>query len=339
MSSESDTDIEQDLENVDAAGGFSESDSSSDEDCEFVEPFADTTKFAKHADIIECTDGDVLPEPKLARLLGPYSLFKRLLTQSIMLLFVENSPIINTTVGELTVHFALLMLMGLQPRHRLKEHWDMKLGNSDFRDAMPRDRWLEIWNNLRTYDGVSHPNDPRRLVLDLVTQISDSFQEQLIPGSNKCVDECIGAFFGKRSPQSFFLPRKPSRQKNGLKFQALNDSVSAYMWCVFMQPRGKRLPEHLQQLCTPDGVLGHMIETLHEKHPSIPSSFYCDRWYTTLKVAHMCATEYHVHFTGTLSKSRVPEREAPALRQSCATAPCRCCCCSCFVCAPASGCA
>ena len=68
MSSESGTDIEQDLENADAAGGFSESDSSSDS----VGTFAHTTKFAKHADIIECTDGDVLPEPKLARLLGPH---------------------------------------------------------------------------------------------------------------------------------------------------------------------------------------------------------------------------------------------------------------------------
>ena len=76
MSSESGTDIEQDLKNADAAGGFSESDSSSDADCEFVGTFAHTTKFAKHEDIIESKDGDVLPEPKLARLLGPYSLFK-----------------------------------------------------------------------------------------------------------------------------------------------------------------------------------------------------------------------------------------------------------------------
>ena len=72
MSSESGTDIEQDLENVHAAGGFSESDSSSDSDCEFVGTFAHTTAFAKHADIIKCTDGDVLPELKLARLLGPH---------------------------------------------------------------------------------------------------------------------------------------------------------------------------------------------------------------------------------------------------------------------------
>ena len=72
MSSESGTDIEQDLKNADAAGGFSESDSSSDADCEFVGTFAHTMKFAKHADIIESKDGDVLPEPRLARLLGPH---------------------------------------------------------------------------------------------------------------------------------------------------------------------------------------------------------------------------------------------------------------------------
>ena len=75
----------------------------------------------------------------------------------------------------------------------------MKLGNSDYRDAMPReprDRWLKIWNNLSTYDGESHPDDPRRLVLDLVTvtQISLDFQEQLTPGTRKCVDECIDNF-------------------------------------------------------------------------------------------------------------------------------------------------
>ena len=91
------------------------------------------------------------------------------------------------------------MLMGLSPKCRLKGHWSEDLGTRDVQQAMTRARFAEIiWSStLRIYDGVSFPEDPRKLVKPLLDEMSKNFQDNLIMGKDKSIDEIMIGYFGK----------------------------------------------------------------------------------------------------------------------------------------------
>ena len=91
--------------------------------------------------------------------------------------------------------------------------WSEDLGTRDVQQAMTRARFAEIWSTLRIYDGVSFPEDPRKLVKPLLDEMSKNFQDNLIMGKDKSIDEIMIGYFGKKCTQTFFIPRKPSKQK------------------------------------------------------------------------------------------------------------------------------
>ena len=66
-------------------------------------------------------------------------------------------------------------------------------------------------------ESESYPDDPTKLVRHLLVRLSFIFQSQLIMGDEKSIDEIMEGYFGKKCNQTFFIPRKPTKQKNGLK--------------------------------------------------------------------------------------------------------------------------
>ena len=203
-----------------------------------------------------------VPKSKLTRLLSPYNIFKRFWKDEILDEFVKYTPLPDLNRGELRLFFGVLMLMGLSPKHRLKEHWSADFGTFEVQHAMSRERFQEIWMNLKIYDGVSYPDDPTKLVRHLLVRLSYIFQSQLIMGDEKSIDEIMIGYFGKKCSQTFFIPRKPSKQKNGLKLHGIADANCGYLWSMFMQPRGRHLSPQFQSLCTPTGVVDHFIHQL-----------------------------------------------------------------------------
>ena len=64
-------------------------------------------------------------------------------------------------------------------------------GTFEVQHAMSRERFQEIWMNLKIYDGVSYPDDPTKLVRPLLVRLSYIFESQLIMGDEKSIDEIM----------------------------------------------------------------------------------------------------------------------------------------------------
>ena len=281
-----------------------DSDMSDDEE---YEPFSAETRFAPLKLFDNPAEANVKPKPKLLRLLGPYNIFKRFWTDSLLDQFVKYTTLDDLTRGELKVFFGVLLMFGLVPKHRLKEHWSGDFGSKEVRLAMSRERFAEIWSHLKIYDGVSYPEDPRKLVWPLLDNLTEMFQEQLEIGSEKSVDEIMVGYFGKKCSQTFFIPRKPSKQKNGIKLQGCADASCGYLWSVFMQPRGSGLSADLQECCTPTGVVNIFVRQLQARYGGVKGThIYADKWYSSITQAERCARVHKVHFTGTVSLNFVP---------------------------------
>ena len=102
---------------------------------------------------------------------------------------------------------------------------------------------------------VSYPDDPTKLVRHLLVRLSYIFQSQLIMGDEKSIDEIMIGYFGKKCSQTFFIPRKPSKQKNGHKLHGIADANCGYLWSMFMQPRGRDLSPNF-------AVSAHQLECI-----------------------------------------------------------------------------
>ena len=239
----------------------------------------------------------VAAKPRFTRLFGPYETFLRFFTDNILDEFLKYTLVENLNRGELRVFFGMMMLFGLTPKRRLRDHWSADLGSDEIKRAMPRERFEEIWGALKIYDGSSDPDDPRKHVLKLIELVSHNFRKNLTPGRDKSVDEIMEGYFGKRCSQTFFIPRNPSKKKNGLKFQGIADAQLGYMW----------VPDDVKPLCTPTGVIDHFVANLrHYYGVGGGHHIYADKWYTSIEQALRCIKEHGVHFTGTLSKNRAP---------------------------------
>ena len=82
---------------------------------------------------------------------GPYETFLRFFTDNILDEFLKYTLVENLNRGELRVFFGMMMLFGLTPKRRLKDHWSADLGSDEIKRAMPRERFEDIWGDLKIY--------------------------------------------------------------------------------------------------------------------------------------------------------------------------------------------
>ena len=132
---------------------------------------------------------------------------------------------------------------------------------------------------LRVFFGVQ-----MLMGLSLKCRLKDHWSEDLGTRDVQNANEITIGYFGKKCTQTFFIPRKPSKQKNGMKLQGMADFSCGYLWSVFMQPRGFNLPANLQKLCTPQGVVvDDFVSQLKSRYGGVSGThIYADKWYTSV---------------------------------------------------------
>ena len=210
------------------------------------------------------------------------------------------------SLEELKAFLGLLICMSIHRLPSLRDYWssDWVLGVPAFAKVMPRNRFLEIWNNLHLCDNskMPRPGDPNfdKLfkVREFLNDLNTNFRINYNPHREQAVDEAMIKYKGRTSLKQY-MPMKPI--KRGIKMWCRADSTNGYL-CEFDIYTGK----------SPQGVqhgLGYSVVTkLCEHVQGHWYTFFCDNFFTSYKLIEEL---YHnkILCCGTLRSGR---KEFPA---------------------------
>jgi len=212
----------------------------------------------------------------------------------------------DISLEELKAFLGLLICMSIHRLPSLRDYWssDWVLGVPAFAKIMPRNRFLDIWNNLHLCDNTKmpQPRDPNfdKLfkVREFLNDLNTNFRINYNPYCKQAVDEAMIKYKGRTSLKQY-MPMKPI--KRGIKMWCRADSTNGYL-CEFDIYTGK----------SPQGVqhgLGYSVVTKLCQH--IQGHWYaifCDNFFTSYKLLE---DMYHdkILCCGTLRSGR---KEFPA---------------------------
>ena len=210
------------------------------------------------------------------------------------------------SLEELKAFLGLLICMSIHRLPSLRDYWssDWVLGVPTFAKAMPRNRFLEIWNNLHLCDNskMARPGDQNfdKLfkVREFLNDLNTNFRINYNPHREQAVDEAMIKYKGRTSLKQY-MPMKPI--KRGIKMWCRADSTNGYL-CEFDIYTGK----------SPQGVqlgLGYSVVTkLCEHVQGHWYTIFCDNFFTSYKLIEEL---YHnkILCCGTLRSGR---KEFPA---------------------------
>lgn len=135
----------------------------------------------------------------------------------------------DTSVGELYVFFALLMLMGHIRKHVLKEYWILNdiTATPVFAKYMPRDRFLSLLRFLHFADN-SHPNDNDKFweIRECFTMLKERFAKFFHPFQRLVLDGSVTLFRGRLAFRQYIPSR---RHRSDTKIFILYDCETGYV--------------------------------------------------------------------------------------------------------------
>lgn len=135
--------------------------------------------------------------------------------------------------NELQKFVGVLILIGAYKsrNEEISQLWSKKDGRKIFNDIMSRNRFQNILRVIR-FDNPGErrkKRSPDKLqpIREYFEIWNDYLQDAYIPSWCMTVDEQLVTFRGK-CPFRQYIPSKPGR--NGIKFWAICDSITAYAW-------------------------------------------------------------------------------------------------------------
>lgn len=211
------------------------------------------------------------------------------------------------SLEELKAFLGLLICMSIHRLPRLQDYWssDWVLGVPEFAKVMPRNRFLEIWNNVHLWDNnkMPQPGEPNFDKLFKVREFLNDLHTNFWINDNlhceQAVDEAMIKYKGRTSLKQY-MPMKPI--KRGIKMWYRADSTNGYL-CEFDIYTGK----------SPQGVqhgLGYSVVTKLCQH--VQGHWYaifCDNFFTLYRlIEELClwdqAKKSSLHASMTKKRSR-----------------------------------
>ena len=149
----------------------------------------------------------------------------------------------EVSLEELKAFLGLLIAMSIHRLPSLRDYWssDWVLGVPEFAKVMPRNRFLEIWNNLHLCDNSKMPQsgepnfDKLFKVREFLNDLNTNFRINYNPHREQAVDEAMIKYQGRTSLKKY-MPMKPI--KRGIKMWCRADSTNGYL-CEFDIYTGK----------------------------------------------------------------------------------------------------
>ena len=149
----------------------------------------------------------------------------------------------EVSLEELKAFLGLLIAMSIHRLPSLRDYWssDWVLGVPEFAKVIPRNRFLDIWNNLHLCDNSKMPQrgepnfDKLFKVREFLNDLNTNFRINYNPHREQAVDEAMIKYKGRTSLKQY-MPMKPI--KRGIKMWCRADSTNGYL-CEFDIYTGK----------------------------------------------------------------------------------------------------
>lgn len=127
----------------------------------------------------------------------------------------HQKPWTDVTQHELKAMISLAILMGVNSRPEMRQHWstDPLLSSPTFREIMSRDRFLDILSQLHFRDNEAmRPDETDRLykLRPVLDHLANKYRSVYTPGQNVTVDESLMKFKGRLKFKQY-CPMKRSR--------------------------------------------------------------------------------------------------------------------------------
>ncbi|XP_027229857.2 piggyBac transposable element-derived protein 4 [Penaeus vannamei] len=182
----------------------------------------------------------------------------------------------DTSVGELYVFFALLMLMGHIRKHVLKEYWILNdiTATPVFAKYMPRDRFLSLLRFLHFADN-SHPNGDDRFweIRECFTMLKERFAKFFHPFQRLVLDGSFTLIRGRLAFRQYIPSR---RHRSDTKIFVLYDCETGYVLDMMLCTAGDA--DHKNDS---HGFSAEMVKKMMDRYLGGKHILYTDDYKTT----------------------------------------------------------
>ena len=153
------------------------------------------------------------------------------------------------SMEELKAFFGLLVAMSIHKLPCLRDYWssDWVLSVPAFSRIMPRNRFLDIWNNIHLCDNMKMPKpgdsnfDKLFKLRQFIDDLKTNFQINYAPHREKAVDEAMIKYKGRTSLKQY-MPMKPI--KRGIKMWCRADITNGYLCDFFYTGKTQQGVQH-----------------------------------------------------------------------------------------------
>lgn len=262
----------------------------------FPDNISDHSANNKHQCIGET---DHLHENQLFELFLSDDVVDQIVAETIRYARQKNNHNFHLTSDELRAFFAFLIFTGYHKLPSERHYWsvDQDLGIQYIKDAMPRDRYLEIKRYLHFNDNNRLPSADKIFKLrPFIENINTNFKRFGVFDSDIVIDESMVCYFGHNNLKQF-IRGKPIRF--GYKLWTLcGKSGYCYTTDVY---QGRNAPRDRN---TPLGT--HVVTTLLNTMQLQPNShrLFFDNFFCSLKLLTSLAN-LTLRASGTLNKNRL----------------------------------
>lgn len=206
---------------------------------------------------------------------------------------------VDTSVEEMYIFFALLMLMTRNRHLTIEEHWstDPLLASTIFGKTMSRDRYEIILRMLHfSNPDTQIPGDRLYKIKILIDHTRKLFKKTLIPYENLCIDESIIVFKGRLIFKQY-IPSK--RHRFGIKMFVLCDVKTGFILdFIIYCGEGTDITD---SECL--GVSGAVVTTLLQDYLNKGHNLFIDNWYSSPQLYDFLHTK-KTNACGTVRKTR-----------------------------------
>ncbi|CAF0814755.1 unnamed protein product [Didymodactylos carnosus] len=184
----------------------------------------------------------------------------------------------DSTVSELYVMIATILLMSHITKHKIRDYWSTNylLETRIFGKLFTRDRFRSLLSCLHFCDNNNgnNVNDPLNKIRTIYNIIKHKFQAAFYPYKNICIDESLMLYKGRLYFKQY-IPSKRSRF--GIKFFVLCDCKTGYI-LQFIIYTGKSTEINLDKQL---GITGSLVTNMMEKYNGKGHVIYMDNFYTS----------------------------------------------------------
>lgn len=212
---------------------------------------------------------------------------------------VKSKRWIDTTVIELYVFFALVMLMPHIKKHRIKEYWskDEMIQTDFFSKYMTRDRFMQLLRYVHFADNTNPlQNEKVWKIRYVVDNLTTKFSTYFYPFQKLVIDESLLLFKGRLHFKQY-IPSK--RHRFGVKTFVLCDCESGMVLDLLVYTgAGTNIVR--------DNVLGFsgsVVKHFIDKYENKGHILYTDNWYSSPNLAKYLH-EKNIGFCGTVKRNR-----------------------------------